>query len=101
MPSEMTLTWVPDERLLKTYALHAGASMDLFTEQVRRSFTGHYESGGQVNTQKEWVQMLVKWVMRDKARASASNVRHFPAPKSSAGQDFDDDGDEWMNGEQA
>ena len=88
MPSEMTLNWVPDETLLKTYVVHAGLSPNMFTEEVRKAFTAHYESGGQVNTQKEWVQMLVKWVQRDKAQA-ASNVRPFPARQSSA-PDFDD-----------
>ncbi|MDH0640640.1 DnaT-like ssDNA-binding domain-containing protein [Pseudomonas sp. GD03860] len=91
MPSEMTLAWVPDAKLLKTYAVHAGIALDLITEDVRRAFTAHYESTGQVNTQKEWVQMLVKWVARDKARTAASNVRPFPGrPSGGAGPDFDD-----------
>jgi hypothetical protein len=89
MPSEMTLDWAPDEKLLKTYSVHSGASLELFTEEVRRAFTAHYEPRGQVNTQAEWVQMLVKWVMNDKARAAASNVRQFPSRQSS-GPDFDD-----------
>jgi hypothetical protein len=89
MPSEMTLDWVPDHTLLKTYALHRGLSLDLFTEQVRVAFTGHYEPQHQVNTQSEWVGMLVKWVANDKARAAASNVKQFPQ-RSAAGPDFDD-----------
>jgi hypothetical protein len=99
MPSEMTLDWVPDEKTLKTYALHRGLALDLFTEEVRVAFTGHYEPQRQVNTQAEWVSMLVKWVANDKARAAASNVtviRPRPAPAS----EFDDDGDEWANGVQ-
>lgn len=89
MPSEMTLDWVPDEKLLKTYSVHSGAAADLFTEEVRRAFTAYYEPRGQVNTQAEWVQMLVKWVINDKARTAASNVRQFPSRQSS-GPDFDD-----------
>ncbi len=88
MPSEMTLDWVPDETLLKTYALHRGLSLDLFTEQVRVAFTGHYEPQHQVNTQAEWVSMLVKWVNNDKARTAASNVKQFPQ-RSAASPDFD------------
>lgn len=88
MPSEMTLDWAPDETLLRTYSVHAGLALGLFTEEVRRAFTAHYESGGQVNTQKEWVQMLVKWVQRDKAQA-ASNIRQFPQ-RQAGGPDFDD-----------
>ncbi|MNJ59591.1 hypothetical protein D3C77_552840 [compost metagenome] len=91
MPSEMTLAWVPDDKLLKTYAVHSGVAMTLFTEEVRRAFTAHYESRGQVNTQAEWVQMLVKWVVSDKNRAAASNVRPFPGrPAGGAAPDFDD-----------
>ncbi len=100
MPSEMTLDWVPDEKLLKTYAFHRGLSLDLFTEEVRVSFTGHYEPQQQVNTQAEWVSMLVKWVNNDKARAAATNVtpiRQKPAPAS----DFDDDDTDWQNGVQS
>jgi hypothetical protein len=92
MPSEMTLTWQPDEMLLRTYALHQGLPLELFGEQVIRDFTAHYESKGQTNTQKEWVQMLVKWVKGDKVRAEASNVKQFPQ-RPSASPDFD--GRDW------
>lgn len=88
MPSEMTLDWHPDDKLLKTYSVHSGVALDLFTEEARRAFTAHYEPRGQVNTQAEWVQMLVKWVLNDRNRAAASNVRHFPA-RSTAEPDFD------------
>lgn len=100
MPSEMTLDWVPDETLLKTYAYHQGLSLDLFTKEATKAFTAHYESKGQVNTQKEWVNMLVKWVNNDKVRAEASNVTPFrqkPPPVS----DFDDDDTDWPNGVQS
>jgi hypothetical protein len=100
MPSEMTLDWVPDETLLKTYALHRGLSLDLFTEQVRVAFTGHYEPQHQVNTQAEWVSMLVKWVNNDKARAAASNVTPFK-PKHAPASDYDDDDTGWQNGVQS
>lgn len=100
MPSEMTLDWVPDDKLLETYALHRGLALDLFTEKVRVAFTGHYEPQHQVNTQAEWVSMLVKWVNNDKVRDAASNVtpiRQKPAPAS----DFDDDDIDWQNGVQS
>jgi hypothetical protein len=97
MPIEMTLDWAPDHTLLKTYALHRGLSLDLFTEAVRVAFTGHYEPQRQVNTQAEWVGMLVKWVNNDKVRAAASNVKQFK-PKAAPASDFDDDDTEWQNG---
>ena len=100
MPSEMTLDWNPDGKLLKTYSVHSGVAMDLFTEEARRAFTAHYEPRGQVNTQAEWVQMLVKWVLNDKNRAAANNVtpiRQRPA----AASDFDDDSTDWQNGVQS
>ena len=100
MPSEMTLDWVPDETLLKTYAYHQGLPLDLFTNEVFKAFTAHYEPRGQVNTQKEWVSMLVKWVNNDKVRTAASNVTPFrqrPATTS----DFDDDNTDWQNGVQS
>lgn len=94
MPSEMTLDWQPATKLLKTYAVHSGVALDLFTEEVRRAFTAHYEPRGQVNTQAEWVQMLVKWVLSDRNRAAASNVKQFPARQNSE-PDFDST--EWAN----
>ena len=97
MPIEMTLDWVPDETLLETYAFHRGLSLDLFTETVRVAFTAHYDPQRQVNTQAEWVGMLVKWVNNDKVRAAASNVKQFK-PKQAPASDFDDDDTEWQNG---
>lgn len=97
MPSEMTLDWTPDTKLLKTYATHSGVVLTLFTDEVRRAFTAHYEPRGQVNTQAEWVQMLVKWVVSDKARAAASNVTQFK-PKAAPTSDFDDSATDWSNG---
>ncbi|WP_218061264.1 DnaT-like ssDNA-binding domain-containing protein, partial [Bacillus velezensis] len=90
MPSEMTLDWVPDEKLLTTYAFHRGLARDLFTEEVRVAFTAHYEPQGQVNTQAEWVSMLVKWVNNDKVRSAASNIKQFPV-RAASGPDFDDE----------
>ncbi|NWA30078.1 hypothetical protein HX817_00900 [Pseudomonas sp. C6002] len=100
MPSEMTLEWTPDDKLLKTYAVHSGVAMDLFTEAARRAFTAHYEPRGQVNTQAEWVQMLVKWVLNDKVRAAATNVTPI-RQKPAAASDFDDDSTDWQNGVQS
>lgn len=95
MPSEMTLDWNPDDKLLKTYSVHSGVALDLFTEEARRAFTAHYEPRGQVNTQAEWVQMLVKWVLSDLNRAAASNVRQF-TPRQSNEPDFDSNA--WAEG---
>ena len=95
MPSEMTLDWNPDDKLLKTYSVHSGVALDLFTEDARRAFTAHYEPRGQVNTQAEWVQMLVKWVLNDRNRAAASNVRQF-TPRQSNEPDFDSNA--WAEG---
>lgn len=92
MPREMTLSWVPEPKILKTYALHQGVSLELFTDQVLSAFTGHYEPKGQVNTEAEWVSMLVKWVRNDLNRSS--NVKPF-APRQ-ASQDFDDDATDWI-----
>ncbi|MNJ72721.1 hypothetical protein D3C77_694190 [compost metagenome] len=91
---------MPDQKLLKTYAVHSGVALTLITEEARRAFTAHYEPRGQVNTQAEWVQMLVKWVLNDKNRAAASNVTQF-RPKGSPTQDFDDDDDQWVPGVQS
>lgn len=74
-PTEMTLDWVPDANLLKTYCVHFGVSPDLFTSEATASFTAHHESIGGLNTQAKWVSMLVGWVKSD--RAKASNVRQL------------------------
>ncbi|MGR4042876.1 DnaT-like ssDNA-binding domain-containing protein [Pseudomonas sp. 910_21] len=100
MPSEMTLDWLPDETLLKTYAYHQGLSLDSFTDSVISAFTGHYEPKGQVNTQAEWVSMLVKWVKNDKARTAANNVTPI-LQKAAKAADFDDDDIGWQNGVQS
>ncbi|WP_260627435.1 DnaT-like ssDNA-binding domain-containing protein [Pseudomonas protegens] len=100
MPSEMTLDWLPDETLLKTYAYHQGLSLDSFTDSVISAFTGHYEPRGQVNTQAEWVSMLVKWVKNDKARTAANNVTSI-LQKAAKAAEFDDDDIGWQNGVQS
>ncbi|MBJ2216405.1 DnaT-like ssDNA-binding domain-containing protein [Pseudomonas sp. MF7453] len=74
-PVEMTLDWVPDVNLLKTYCVHFGVSPDLFTHEAMASFTAHHESIGGLNTQAKWVSLLVGWVKSD--RAKASNVRQL------------------------
>lgn len=80
-PVEMTLDWVPDANLLKTYCVHFGVSPDLFTHEAMASFTAHHESIGGLNTQAKWVSLLVGWVKSD--RAKASNVRQLkPVPPS-------------------
>lgn len=91
MPSEMTLEWKPDLKILRTYALHQGVALDLFTDHALKAFTGYYEPKGQTNTEAEWVSMLVKWVRNDLNRNS--NVKTF-APRQ-ASQDFDDDDTGW------
>ncbi|WP_223535729.1 DnaT-like ssDNA-binding domain-containing protein [Pseudomonas sp. GL-B-16] len=75
-PVEMTLEWMPDENLLKTYCVHFGVSTDLFTKEVVAPFTAHHETTGSLQTQSKWVSLLVRWVKDDKNRAS--NVRQFP-----------------------
>lgn len=74
-PVEMTLDWVPDANLLKTYCVHFGVSPDLFTREAMASFTAHHESIGGLNTQAKWVSLLVGWVKSD--RAKANNVRQL------------------------
>ena len=71
----MTLDWVPDTNLLKTYCVHFGVSADLLTKDSIAAFTAHHETAGTLNTQAKWVSLLVKWVKDDKSRAS--NVRQF------------------------
>lgn len=74
-PVEMTLDWMPNANLLKTYCVHFGVSTDLFTKDAVAPFTAHHETTGLLQTQTKWVSLLVKWVKDDKNRAS--NVRPF------------------------
>ncbi|WP_462402254.1 DnaT-like ssDNA-binding domain-containing protein [Pseudomonas sp. Marseille-QA0332] len=90
-PVEMTLDWMPDAKSLKTYCVHYGVSVALFTPEAIAPFTAHHESSGGLQTQSKWVQMLVKWVKNDQDRAS--NVRQFPskaAPSASRHHGFAD-----------
>lgn len=74
-PVEMTLDWMPDANLLKTYCIHFGVSTELFTKDAVAPFTAHHETTGLLQTQSKWASLLVKWVKDDKNRAS--NVRPF------------------------
>ena len=87
-PVEMTLDWMPDANLLKTYCVHFGVSTDLFTKEAVAPFTAHHENEGCLNTQAKWVSLLVRWVKDDKTRAS--NVRQFPVKRQANAPDFDD-----------
>ncbi|SDT97903.1 DnaT-like ssDNA-binding domain-containing protein [Pseudomonas yamanorum] len=93
-PVEMTLDWMPDANLLKTYCVHFGVSTDLFTKDAVAPFTAHHETTGLLQTQSKWVSLLVKWVKDDKNRAS--NVRQFPARRQNTEPDFDSNA--WAEG---
>lgn len=90
-PSEMTLEWVPDQKLLKAYAARMGIPVDRFTDEAAAAFVCHYSASGRIETQAAWVSLLVKWVKRDSA--SASNIRQFPLRRQVNGPDFD--GRDW------
>ena len=85
----MTLEWVPDENLLKNYALRMALPVALFTTEAIGGFVCHYTASGRAETQAGWVSLLVKWIKRDNASSAASNVRPFP-PRQNAGPDFND-----------
>ena len=85
--AEMSLEWVPDEKLLKNYALRMALPVTLFTAEAIGGFVCHYSASGRTETQAAWVSLLVKWIKRDVA--SASNVRQFPARPSASEPDFD------------
>ena len=94
VPVEMTLDWMPDTNLLKTYCVHFGVSTDLFTKEAVAPFTAHHETTGILQIQSKWVSLLVRWVKDDKSRAS--NVRQFPARRQSSEPDFDSNA--WAEG---
>ncbi|MEG5263462.1 DnaT-like ssDNA-binding domain-containing protein [Pseudomonas sp. JDS28PS106] len=84
----MTLDWVPDPALLRAYAARMGIAVEHFTRQATAAFVCHYSATGRRESETAWVCLLVKWVKRD--RATASNVRAFPARRSGTGPNFDD-----------
>lgn len=86
-PVEMTLDWMPDVNLLKTYAAHYGLPVELFTKEAVAPFTAHHESNGSLQTQTKWVQLLVGWMKNHLNRAS--NVRQFPMKRQVNSPDFD------------
>lgn len=87
-PTEMTLEWVPDQKLLKAYAARMGIPVDRFTDEATAAFVCHYSASGRIETQASWVSLLVKWVKRD--TATADNVRPFPVKRQANGPDFND-----------
>lgn len=93
----MTLDWQPEPETLKTYALHLGMSVTHVTPEAIALFTSHYQPKAVVNTQAEWVSMLVKWVHRDRVK-SASNVSRFPV-RPRPDEPYDDDNTDWLNQE--
>ena len=94
LPTEMSLDWVPDEKLLKNYALRMALPVDLFTAEAIGGFVCHYSASGRAETQAAWVSLLVKWIKRD--NATASNVRQFPPRRQPAEPDFDSNA--WAEG---
>ena len=87
-PCEMTLEWVPDQKLLKAYAHRMGIPVAHFTAEATATFVCHYSASGRIETQASWVSLLVKWVKRDEA--AGSNVRQFPLRRQVNGPDFND-----------
>ncbi|MGY3285070.1 hypothetical protein ACVW05_002672 [Pseudomonas fulva] len=87
-PTEMTLDWVPDQKLLKAYSARMGTPVELFTPDATAAFVCHYSASGRFETQAAWVSLLVKWIKRDVA--TASNVRPFPVKRQANGPDFND-----------
>ncbi|PRA33784.1 DnaT-like ssDNA-binding domain-containing protein [Pseudomonas poae] len=94
LPTEMCLEWVPDQKLLKAYALRMAIPVERFTPEATAAFVCHYSASGRCETQAAWVSLLVKWVKRDEA--SASNIRQFPARRPSTEPDFDSNA--WAEG---
>lgn len=92
LATEMTLEWMPDDNLLKNYALRMALPVDLFTAEAIGAFVCHYTASGRAETQVAWVSLLVKWIKRDNATAAASNVRQFPVKRQANGPDFDSRG---------
>ena len=89
-PTEMTLEWQPDNRLLAAYAKRIGLNVALFTHEAIGTFVCHYSASDRFETQASWVSLLVKWIKRDTATSAAtSNVRPFPV-RQAAGPDFND-----------
>jgi len=88
-PVEMSLEWMPDENLLKAYAIRMSLPVALFTEEAIGAFVCHYTASGRIETQVSWVSLLVKWIKRDTVTASSSNVHRFPQRQAN-GPDFDD-----------
>ncbi|MEL4167286.1 DnaT-like ssDNA-binding domain-containing protein [Pseudomonas sp. ZS001] len=87
-PTEMTLDWVPDEKLLKAYAFRMAMPVSAFTSEATAAFVCHYSASGRVETEASWVSLLVKWVKRD--TATANNVHPFPGRRQANGPNFDD-----------
>lgn len=98
-PSEMTLDWIPDPKLLNAFAVRVGIPPESFTEEAIAPFVCHYQPTGRCETQAAWVSLLVRWFKTDAVRLAASNVKQFP-PRRTAGSDvsFDDTG--WLGGDQ-
>ncbi|RAU43457.1 MULTISPECIES: DnaT-like ssDNA-binding domain-containing protein [unclassified Pseudomonas] len=91
VPFAMSLDWVPDSALLGAYAMRAGLSAAIFTQEAISGFVLHHEAKGLAQTEKQWVASLVGWVKRDVAKAA----RVVPFPPRQSLQDFDDDATDW------
>lgn len=94
VPFAMFLGWVPDQTILKTYALMAGLPVTLFTRPAIAPFVCHHDAKGACRTEKEWVTALVNWIKRDKDR----DARVVPlARRQSNGPDFHSGDTSWAN----
>lgn len=94
-PFEMFLDWIPDQDLLKAYAIRSGLTLDNFGSKAIAGFVLHHDAKGLAQTEKQWLAALVNWVKSDLARAARSATGKPSAQQSSS---FDDDDTSWLSG---
>lgn len=94
-PIAMTLDWIPDEGLLRAFAVRVGIPVETFTDEAIAPFVCHYQPSGRCETQAAWVSLLVRWFKTDAVRQAASNVKKFPA-RPTAGSDIDFEDTGWL-----
>jgi len=88
LPVRLSLEWVPDKTLLRSYAKFAGVPADAFTPDRIRRFILHHEPRGTLLTEKEHVSALVRWVLKDHRTDAVVPIGRGKRPAASADDDW-------------
>lgn len=88
LPVRLSLEWIPNKTLLRSYAKFAGVPSDAFTPDRISRFILHHEPRGTLLTEKEHVSALVRWVLKDHRTDAVVPIGRGKRPQPRADDDW-------------